>query len=492
MRHSLAAPTETSPCVATHSWRASVVSDTSARIRGRRHRGPMAFLALVDQVTAPVPPQRPPSGLPGDADVRLPAWAREASDSVDTVALEDRVVEADLAAAFDALRDNEEFVTRLRASVVENLRHLPEVIAGRIRLSEVKLVEPFALARLQARLRLPQTAMQRSYRVGFMTMWHAWSDKLIERAERDDVPRAESLEALRGMTALLLGYQHHVASQVADSFARADEALSRSREHVRYGLVQHLLREDSPPLPASDLVLLDYPLDASHVTVLLPTMPEGAVRQILAGMREACRTRDVLVHPVDHTSTLLWLAQPRPPGWRAARIADLTGHLRGLGVEASVSEPYSGVQGLRAGWHQVQDVQRVRTAWGAAGSPKVLAHHDVSLEILLMADPAKARAFVHAELGRLGADNDMAARLRETVEASHRWGSHVATAAHLHLHEHTVRNRLQKAAELLGRPLTERRTELQVALRLARLLNEQNGRTDGPSGPSPASCEAQR
>ena len=48
----------------------------------------------------------------------------------------------------------------------------------------------------------------------------------------------------------------------------------------------------------------------------------------------------------------------------------------------------------------------------------------------------------------------------------------MAAASHLHLHEHTVRNRLQKAAELLGRPLSERRTELQVALRLARLLTQ--------------------
>jgi len=100
----------------------------------------------------------------------------------------------------------------------------------------------------------------------------------------------------------------------------------------------------------------------------------------------------------------------------------------------------------------------------------VLSHADVSLEILLMADRAGARAFVTAELGGLGGDDDLSDRLRETVEASYRWGSHVTTAAHLHLHEHTVRNRLQKAAELLGRPLTERRTELQVALRLARLL----------------------
>ncbi|MGH3366973.1 MAG: PucR family transcriptional regulator [Nocardioidaceae bacterium] len=410
------------------------------------------------------------SSPPGrDDGVQLPAWAREASDGIDLVALSDKVVEADLAAAFETMRDNHEFVTRLRASVAENLRHLRQVIGGRVRLADVELSEPFALADLQARLRLPQTALQRSYRVGFMTMWQEWSDRLVERAERDNRPRVESLAALRDMTSLLLGYQHHVASAVADSFARADDVMSRSREHVRNGLVRHLLRGDPTPLSPSDLVLLDYPLDASHVAVLLPGMPQGATRQTLNSVHLACHTRDALVHPVDLASTMVWLARPRP-GWRQGALASLVDCLRRMGVEASVSEPHDGVDGVRASRRQVQDVQGIRAAWGVVASPRVITHRDVSLEILLMADPVKARAFIHAELGDLAGDDDLAVRLRETVEASHRYGRHVTTAEHLHLHEHTVRNRLQKAAELLGRPLTERRTELQVALRLARLL----------------------
>ncbi len=411
--------------------------------------------------------------------MRLAAWAREASDSVDLPDLAARVVEADLAAAFDAMRDNDEFVTRLRASVVENLRHLGQVIGGRARVEDVVLVEPFALAAVQARLRLPQTALQRSYRVGFGVMLAAWTDRVVERAEHDDVPRREALEALRDLTSLLLSYQHHVSSRVADSFARSDDAMSRSREHVRNGLVRQLLREDSTPLPPSDLVLLDYPLEAHHVCVLLPSTAEGATRQVLATLRAACHARDLLVHPVDLGTTAIWLAQPGGSGWHPDTVAALTAALRSLGVEASVSAPRAGLDGLRHGWHQALAVQRVRAAWGRGAGPRVLTHADVSLEILLMADPSTARAFVDAELGGLGGDDEISVRLRETVEASSRWGSHVTTAAHLHLHEHTVRNRLQKAAELLGRPLTERRTELQVALRLARLLAQEPGPTGG-------------
>jgi DNA-binding PucR family transcriptional regulator len=41
----------------------------------------------------------------------------------------------------------------------------------------------------------------------------------------------------------------------------------------------------------------------------------------------------------------------------------------------------------------------------------------------------------------------------------------------LRVHENTVRNRIRAAEALLGTPLMGRRTELQVALRLERVLN---------------------
>ena len=152
------------------------------------------------------------------------------------------------------------------------------------------------------------------------------------------------------------------------------------------------------------------------------------------------------------------------------RAGGLAECLTRLDVKASLSEARSGLAGFRSAWQQVQEIERVRGAWGPSRSPRVLRHADVSLEILLMRDPDRAHEFVIAELGPLADSTEQSARLRETLEASFRWGSHVTTAEHLHLHEHTVRNRLLKAGEMLGRPIQGRRTELQVALRLARLL----------------------
>jgi DNA-binding PucR family transcriptional regulator len=178
--------------------------------------------------------------------------------------------------------------------------------------------------------------------------------------------------------------------------------------------------------------------------------------------------RQTLVHPLDLSRTAVWLSCPG--GWAPGTLRRLREALGATGVEASVSEPLAGIEGFRAAMEQAEDVERVRRAWGSQ-APRVLTHPDVALEILLLRDPARARSFVATELGPLAEPTPEAARLRETLDASFRLGSHVATAEHLQLHEHTVRNRLHRAEEHLGHPLTERRTELQVALRLQRLLS---------------------
>ena len=133
------------------------------------------------------------------------------------------------------------------------------------------------------------------------------------------------------------------------------------------------------------------------------------------------------------------------------------------------------MRGLRESFRQAQAIERVRSAARSPEPPALLTYRDVALEILLLHDPALARVFVRKELGRLADGSAEAARLRETLEVSYRLTSHVATAEQLAVHEHTVRNRLQKTEQLLGHPLTERRTEVQVALRLHRLVMAASG-----------------
>jgi hypothetical protein len=400
----------------------------------------------------------------------LPDWVRETAAAVDLTALCERVVTRDIAVAFPDLAGDEGFADHLRASVRENLSLLQQVLTGRLPLAAVRLEQPLVFARVQAELRLPQTALQRSYRVGFAIMWEGWAEQLAAAAEAADIPRDDAVRGLAELTAAIFDYQDHVASQVAESYARVDDALSRSRASVRQGLVREILRGDRTSLAPSDLITLDHDLTAHHVAVVLPAVAEGAAGQLVIGLRAGTGVRQTLVHPLDLGRTAVWLSCPG--GWTPDMLRRLRESLDATGVEASVSEPLRGLEGFRAAVEQAEDVERVRRAWGRAQAPRVLSHPDVALEILLLRDPDRARAFVDAELGPLAEDTPEAARLRETLDASFRLGSHVGAAEHLQLHEHTVRNRLHRAEQHLGRPLTERRTELQVALRLQRLLGD--------------------
>jgi sugar diacid utilization regulator len=406
-------------------------------------------------------------GQPWDA-APLPPWARAAAGDVDLEALREVVVQRDIAAAFVPYADDETFVEHLRASVQENLAALRAYLSGTLALGDIRLDRPLTFGNVQAQLRIPQTSLQRSYRVGFVAMWEAWMRAVWSAARELGVPREQAVAAVLGVTQRIFAYQDHVAYQVAEEFSRTEEALGRSRRQVRQGLIRGLLGDDPQVPTPADRVTIGYDLDWHHLALLLPRCAEADADRLLARLRAEKHVPQSLVHAVDMTSSVLWLGRPVP--WRPAEVEDVTAFLRGAGLTACVSEPADGVGGLRESFRQTQAIERVRSASGPTDVPAVLTYRDVALEILLLHDPALARAFVREELGPLADGSAEAARLRETLEVSYRLASHVATAEQLAVHEHTVRNRLQKTEQLLGHPLAERRTEVQVALRLHRLV----------------------
>ncbi|MEN3270268.1 hypothetical protein [Pseudonocardia sp.] len=99
-------------------------------------------------------------------------WVREMAACVDLQELGERVVVRDITVAFPRLAGDADFAEHLRSSVRENLHALQQVLCGLLVLAQVRLEQPLEFARVQARLRIPQTALQRSYRAGFVTAAH--------------------------------------------------------------------------------------------------------------------------------------------------------------------------------------------------------------------------------------------------------------------------------------------------------------------------------
>jgi DNA-binding PucR family transcriptional regulator len=167
-----------------------------------------------------------------------------------------------------------------------------------------------------------------------------------------------------------------------------------------------------------------------------------------------------LVVPAGPAEVWAWLATDRPLDPDGLRAPELS-----PGVRVAVGGTAAGISGFR-GSHR--EAMAVRDLADALPDPLV-AYADVEVVSLLSRDRVAMEAFVRRELGGLAAGDDAAARLRDTVLAYLEHGMDGA-AARLTIHRNTVRYRLRQAEELLGRPVTTRRRELELALLCAVVL----------------------
>ncbi len=127
-----------------------------------------------------------------------PVWARSVASTFDFDALCDEVVRLCSEAAFAQFAEDLEFMLAMRASVSENLRALQNVLCGRVEIDQVRLSEPLKFASVQAQLGIPQTAMQKSYRVSFLTQWRQLTGAFHAEAERQDASREQATRRSRG------------------------------------------------------------------------------------------------------------------------------------------------------------------------------------------------------------------------------------------------------------------------------------------------------
>ncbi|MET8370345.1 PucR family transcriptional regulator [Micromonospora profundi] len=400
-------------------------------------------------------------GLP-----QLPPWLREALRSAVSAELVERVVAVDLDAAFDHLRDDEEFVAQLTASVTENVRTLHRVAMGEVRIEELDLVQPRRLAVVQARRRVVQASLQLSYRVGFLTVWRDWVARL-DAVETDPVRRGEGARLL---TELVMAYQNAALAQVAREHMLSEESLQRSRDHLRFRLVKDLLSDDHVP-DKFELLGLGYDIDADHIAVA--TRGDAGGTDWVRRAQSACAVTDVLHHPEQDGTQVRFLARR---AWTAEARTALRRLLVEGGIAAEVSAPARGLEGLRHSYGQIGRIRRIREAFAGKhrrhqlAGDGVLEYADVRLEAIFLDDLPMAAQLVEEELAALSGSGSGLDVLRETLCVWLRERNYAATARALHLHENTVRNRIHRIEEMLGHDLQSRQAELMLALRLHDLL----------------------
>ena len=140
---------------------------------------------------------------------------------------------------------------------------------------------------------------------------------------------------------------------------------------------------------------------------------------------------------------------------------------------AACGSPAAGVEGFRRSHLEALSARRIATLTRRRPAP-VTPYDEVALAALASVDVEQARAFVLAELGPLAADDDRSARLAATLQVYLEENlSPRRTAQRLGVHENTIINRIRTAQEDLPYPIERRACELQAALRIIRLAQEQ-------------------
>lgn len=175
----------------------------------------------------------------------------------------------------------------------------------------------------------------------------------------------------------------------------------------------------------------------------------------------------------------LFIAADRVTGWvwiplAADAAQSATGGLRQFAEARTVApwmaagDPLPGVDGFRRSHRQAQGARSVVLASGSP-PPAVTMYNDPGLVVATQfcTDLEHTRAWICDVLGSLATATDSDERMRETLRSFLRAGSSLkATADELHLHVNSVKHRVQRALERRGKPITDDRLDVEVALLL--------------------------
>jgi DNA-binding PucR family transcriptional regulator len=181
----------------------------------------------------------------------------------------------------------------------------------------------------------------------------------------------------------------------------------------------------------------------------------------------------------DRVTGWAWVPLPIDPVDPTAAASDVTRRIRECASARAdapwiaAGDPLPGVDGFRRSHRQALAARAVVTASGSH-PPAVTAAGDPGLAVAAQfcGDLEQARAWVGDVLGPLASATDSDERMRETLrEFLHTGSSFKATADELHLHVNSVKYRVQRALERRGRPITDDRLDVEVALLLCRWFN---------------------
>ncbi len=288
---------------------------------------------------------------------------------------------------------------------------------------------------------------------------------LREAVDALEAPEKVKWQLANTVSQYLFGFCEKVSGDLVDHYQRERELWARGADSVRAELVVAIVSGRPVDLRATSAAL-GYDLDRHHAAIIVWSDPRAqdkpplqALKRAAAAIAHEMKGIELLVVPAGASAVWAWTAGPNlTPAVSVSVDPPLL---------AAVGDLGHGLEGFVQSHRQAGDGRLVTGVFShPAGT--VVCYPDIALNALLTRDLSMARQYVTRELGELSTDSERSRRLRSTLiaffEEGMSWGR---TAERLGIHQNTVIYRVNQAKDLLERPLTERRLELEVALRLA-------------------------
>jgi DNA-binding PucR family transcriptional regulator len=326
-------------------------------------------------------------------------------------------------------------------------------------------------ARRIAQLGLPVNVLVRIYRLGQRRFTHLVFGEL----QRIDVAPHARVTIVETITETLFAYVDWMSQQVVEVYEEERERWLETRNSVRALRVREVLAEGKSVDIDSAITAITYPLRWHHVALVVwYPAATGEVDEV-ARMQRFVRE---LGAAVQAGAAPLFVAADRSTGWAwlpfQAAPDGIVAAVRKFSLQhqdspsVAIGSPAAGLKGFRRSHAQADAVRSV-----------VLPRKDVKPSVVASSDPGLAaaalvseniehtRAWVAEVLGNLAADTDNDARLRETLRVFLNGSlSYKLAADELTLHFNTVKYRVGRALARRGRPITDDRFDVELALLL--------------------------
>lgn len=331
------------------------------------------------------------------------------------------------------------------------------------------------LARTLARRRLELGVLLKIYRVGNQYLWMYFTEVLDELP--DGGPSRD--EVLMFLWSRGWAWLDESIEQLTEIFYEERERAMEGLIARRVEIIEALLEGQPRPVEEASRALghaLDQYQTASVLWMDEPHSDSMATLQKAAGVvASALGAPRPLTMVGSSRDVWCWAATPAAPNI-PARVG-ASWHSSFPDVHLALGNPARGVIGFRTGHEEARAVQQL--VMSAARPPTVVRYDEVDLLCLAGRDPAALARMVARELGDLAAPAKSVGMVRDTLLAYLTTGANVEAAAErLYVHRNTVRYRLNRAEELLGRSVADRTAHLELALRYVDLFGIPNPADD--------------